>query len=317
MKSKKTLMGIASLMVLIFHFYIPVTDLSIETRLMRACYIGVDIFFFMSAASLGKQERIEFKSFIPNRLKTIYLPFFIYAVIGLIYNSWSAKKFIYVITFIDLFRKGGGAFLWFVPGIMIFYLLCPLLCDLKKKLGTKLLYISLALWLITVIVLQYVFSYTTLFILLNRFPIFMIGFYYIDLKKKYLKDVKVLPLAIMVVLAFIPVYFWGSLVRLNKPIVDLYYILSLPLSLSIIALTDRICDKIDRSSKVLDFIGRYTLDTYALQMIFGFDLEAKILKLTRIGILSFVLTCIILIISAILMLKLREKLIDLIIKKEK
>ena len=49
MKCKKSIMGLAALLIVIFHFYIPFTGTKLELTLWRATYIGVDLFFFVSA----------------------------------------------------------------------------------------------------------------------------------------------------------------------------------------------------------------------------------------------------------------------------
>ena len=56
MKSKRVLMGFAALLIFLFHFYIP---LSSEGNIFAFAYLGVDIFFFVSAYSLGKKEDIK------------------------------------------------------------------------------------------------------------------------------------------------------------------------------------------------------------------------------------------------------------------
>ena len=54
MKNKKLIMFFAALMILIFHLWIyinPITNnlFKIEVFIRTICYIGVDIFFFVSA----------------------------------------------------------------------------------------------------------------------------------------------------------------------------------------------------------------------------------------------------------------------------
>ena len=61
MKNKKLIMFFATLMILIFHLWIyinPITNnlFKIEVFIRTICYIGVDIFFFVSAFSISNKE---------------------------------------------------------------------------------------------------------------------------------------------------------------------------------------------------------------------------------------------------------------------
>ena len=82
MKCKKSLMGIAAILILIFHFYIPFTDSIYELSFRKASYIGVELFFFLSACSIGKNTFIKFVPFIKNRLLLVYVPFVAFSVIA-------------------------------------------------------------------------------------------------------------------------------------------------------------------------------------------------------------------------------------------
>ena len=73
MKCKKSIMGLAALLIMIFHFYIPFSGLKAELVIYRAAYIGVDIFFFVSAYSLAQRDRIESVSYTHLTLPTIRL----------------------------------------------------------------------------------------------------------------------------------------------------------------------------------------------------------------------------------------------------
>ena len=126
MKNKKVIMSFSALMIIIFHLWINITKPNtniylIETYLRYIGYIGVDIFFFLSAYSLAKNE-------IDN-----YLNFIIFGVIAFFFNKWSFLKLLKIIFGIEFLTKGGGSFLWFIPAIMIIYVFLPL----YKKLDNK------------------------------------------------------------------------------------------------------------------------------------------------------------------------------------
>lgn len=126
MQNKKTIMVFAALFIFIFHLWIPITNLQIEIFLTRLCVIGVDMFFFVSAYSITNVKKEDYKKFISNRFKSIYVKFILLALIGMLYFKWSGTKFIKIILGLELILKGGGSFLWFLPSIMLVYIFLPL-----------------------------------------------------------------------------------------------------------------------------------------------------------------------------------------------
>ncbi len=78
-------MGLAALLILAFHFWMPLTASPIEANLYRSTYWGVDIFFFVSAYSLSQRKHISWLQFVGNRLIYVYIPFAVMAVIAAIY----------------------------------------------------------------------------------------------------------------------------------------------------------------------------------------------------------------------------------------
>lgn len=276
MKSKRAIMGFAALLVVMYHFYIPVFRNSIETFLYRGSYIGVDLFFLVSACSMGKQDKIEFLPFIKNRLKGVYIPFIIMALMMFFYKKWKIKKLLLVLCGADFIMSGGGSFLWFAPGIMFFYLITPFLVMLKRKLGLKGLPVMLAGWFLLCLVLQYGFGYNKAFILLNRLPVFFLGLYYDRLSVKNTGKFRIAADIALLALGAVLVYRFGTNIRLNKPFADMYYVLALPEIMAAADIIEMISEKIRLVP--LEFIGAFTLELYGLQMIYGYDIEAAILK---------------------------------------
>ena len=80
MKNKKAIMFFSSLLILIFHLWINIFDrasnlFEVENFLRQLCYIGVDIFFFLSCYSISKHEIKDYKKFICSRFIKVYLVF--------------------------------------------------------------------------------------------------------------------------------------------------------------------------------------------------------------------------------------------------
>lgn len=284
-------MGIAALLILVFHFYIPVFGGPVETFFYKVAYLGVDLFFFVSAYSQGTRKEMRFGSLMKNRLAQVYLPFVIFALINMLYKGQKWKTFFKNVSGVSFFEKGGGSFLWFVIGIMLLYLVSPAIWKAKKRWGLPSLAGFFAAWLVIVLVLQYGFDYTTIFILLNRIPIFLIGFYTDLLGESVCKWIPertrsyflITGLAIGAIL----VYYFGTTVRLGKPVAEMYYITAIPFCLSGIALLEMLTERFHLRLSLFRFLGTLTLELYGFQMIFGYKIETAILKATGMKIAAF------------------------------
>lgn len=291
MKSKKAIMGLAALLILVFHFYIPVTSWKYESLIAKISYIGVDMFFFVSAYSLGKSKITSYLEFLKRRFSKIYLKFIVFVAIAVLYSGYKLLRALKILVGIEFFNKGGGAFLWFVIAIMITYLFIPFAKKLKEKYDVKAFYILLAIWAIVATVLQYVFNYTTINIYINRLPIVFIGMFYDELFKRDTKGRVVIDAALLA-LGTVLLFRFGANARLNVPFTDFFYILAIPAVLALVDLVEVVYGIIDM--KLLSFIGGITLELYGLQMIFGYKIETKILKLVGNGLVAFIVTTVVL-----------------------
>lgn len=319
MKCKKSIMGFAALLILVFHFYIPISGSQLEIFLTRSAYIGVDLFFFVSAYSFGMKEKIEYWPFIKNRILNIYLPFLVMAIIAAFYKKWTITRFFEVISGVEFYKRGGGSFLWFVIAIMIFYLITPLFVKLKSKMRIGALPVLLGVWAILAVIFQYVLHQKKIFIMVNRMPVFILGMFYEDLRKILPKKVKLLMAVLLYVAGSFIVYKWGTTVRLIKPFYDMFYVLAIPMIIGIVGIFEGISEIIKIRNIPLSFLGKMTFELYGLQMIFGYDLEMKIFSKTKNGLVSFLITIGIIILAAYvfctvkkLIIKIKEK-----IKNEK
>lgn len=287
MRCKKEIMGLAALMVLMFHFYIPFGTSAFEVYMFRSTFIGVDMFFFVSAYSLAsRNSKGDFKagSFILNRLSYIYMPFVLLSAIAAIYKKWGFTRFIRTIVGIEFYERGGGSFLWYFIGIMLIYLLVPFMLMLKRKTMLWGFPILIASWLLISSILQFGFNYTKAFILINRLPIFFIGLYYDELILNNLSRLKKVYVGLIELILFVAgtflVYKYATTYRLLKPFADSYYVIAIPLILATIMIVNSVVQLLDGKYKsiILKFIGGITLELYGLQMVFGYDLEMKLLK---------------------------------------
>lgn len=301
MKNKKVIMSFSALMIIIFHLWINITKPNtniylIETYLRYIGYIGVDIFFFLSAYSLASNEIDNYLNFIFKRFKKIYLKFIIFGVIAFFFNKWSFLKLLKIIFGIEFLTKGGGSFLWFIPAIMIIYILLPL----YKKLDNKYKIITPIITIITYLILVITLSInkkTTLLIFINRIPIILFGYYFSKLKifEKLQKN-NLLYYCIALCLTIFGLFF-NYYLYLNHFYLsyfqDIFYVLSIPLIIGVILLLDKI-----KSNNLFNYLGSITLEVYAIQMIFGYYLTGKLVKIISNSFLTNIISIVIVILIA-------------------
>lgn len=311
MQNKKTIMVVSALFILIFHLWVNITTFIEESIIRQICVVGVDLFFFVSAYSISKKKEIIYKDFIINRLTDIYLKFILLTIIYVIYTSKGLLDFIKIILGIDLFTKGGGSFLWFLPSIMIIYVLLPLYKNIDNKYKKLCPIISFVLFLILSISLSTFTNYSEIFILLNRIPIIMLGYYIAKYNVLEILRNKKIIYAITTLLLVLIGYIISYKTIFNRIeiiyLYDIKYILNIPLELGLIMLLDLIKD-----NKVTSLFGSITLELYGLQMIFGFKLANKLFISLKNPILANIVTFIIIILLSLIMYylyKLAKKLI--------
>lgn len=297
MKNKKSLMAISAIFILIYHLWINITNTRIEIYLRQICVIGVDIFFFISAYTIEKSN-ISYKSFIANRFKKIYLEFLVFSIIGAIYFKWSLKKILSVIFGFELIKSGGGSFLWFIPGIMIIYLILPLIKKLDIKFPKVIPFILFIIYMLAVVLISTFSDYEALFILINRIPVILIGYYFAryDIFDKLDKN-KMIYWALAIISTAIGIVISYFIFKNHFKVIwfkEIFYVLYIPLIIGVILIIDKI-----KKNKLIDYIGSITLELYGLQMLFGFKIANTIYSYVDKRLISNILTIITLIIMVV------------------
>lgn len=278
MKNRRSVMMVSAFMIACFHLWVPLGMRNpAEIFLQKTAFIGVDMFFFLSAYSISAREVTDYKAFLVSRLKSVYLKFILFAVVACIYAHWKLPYLFRVVTGLDLFKKGGGAFLWFLPAIMLFYLILPLYQKLDKKNRPLAIGVGVGAWFIIGLLVTFLTKYKAMFIFWNRIPIVLVGFYAAKLmhSERVLskKGAKALAGVLLLAVGSVLLYFFGYQPPLMKPIPDMYYVIAIPSTLGLILLTDLIPEC--GFSRV---VGAATLEMYAVQMIFGYDFSAFVLN---------------------------------------
>ena len=257
--NKKFLQVIAAFQILFFHLWAPLTSTQIEQFILKTAYVGVDMFFFLSAYSLAGRE-IDYVPFLKDRVLKLYAKFaFFVLIMALFSKSFGVIRAVKSLTFIEFFQKGGGAFLWFIPAILIFYAVYPLF--LKWNSRFKVIWVLL-IWLTGSVFAEHVLSYTAVFIFTNRIPVILAGYLF----KTYCTKNNNLrrSFIVLIPLGVLLLYMYGFKVRLNFPIKDMFYVLAIPSVLGLVTLSSYV-----KKYAVTESLGSITLELYAVQMIFG------------------------------------------------
>lgn len=257
--NKKFLQVIAAFQILFFHLWAPITSTQIEQFILKTAYVGVDMFFFLSAYSLAGRE-IDYVPFLKDRVLKLYAKFaFFTLIMALFSKSFGVIRVVKSLTLIEFFQKGGGAFLWFIPAILILYIIYPLF--LKWNSRFKVIWVLL-IWLIAGVFSEHVLSYTTVFIFTNRIPVILAGYLF----KTYCTHNNNLrrSFIVLIPLGVLLLHMYGFKVRLNFPIKDMFYVLAIPTVLGLVTLSSYV-----KKYAVTESLGSITLELYAVQMIFG------------------------------------------------
>ena len=257
--NKKFLQVIAAFQILFFHLWAPLTSTQIEQFILKTAYVGVDMFFFLSAYSLAGRE-IDYVPFLKDRVLKLYAKFaFFVLIMALFSKSFGVIRAVKSLTFIEFFQKGGGAFLWFIPAILILYIIYPLF--LKWNSRFKVIWVLL-IWLTGSVFAEHVLSYTAVFIFTNRIPVILAGYLFKtyctknhNLRRSFI---------VLIPLGALLLHMYGFKVRLNFPIKDMFYVLAIPTVLGLVTLSSYV-----KKYAVTESLGSITLELYAVQMIFG------------------------------------------------
>lgn len=301
-------MAFSAIQILVFHLWIYLFNGNpIERFIKETAYLGVDIFFFVSGYSLAKYKIDNYFKFLVLRFKSVYLKFIFFAAIMALLLNGNLFRFLRVVSGIELIKKGGGAFLWFLPAIMLFYIVFPIFQRIDLRNRSFGVLITLLLWVVVAITISRLTSYTAMFIYWNRIPVFLLGYYsfflqnYIDqndfgIFKRFRESItlRIVIGSLLSIAGFVIIFFGAYKNKLQWPICDGFYLLVIPASLGLILLIDLV-----PATSIIKLIGDSTLEIYALQMIFGYNIANALLKATGNRLITNIVTILVVIILGI------------------
>ncbi|MDO5442008.1 MAG: acyltransferase family protein [Bacillota bacterium] len=233
--------------ILIFHQWITVFSFGttlgqIERFLVTTGYIGVDLFFFVSAYSLSQHPVTNYKEFLVNRSVKL-IPLFLIAYIA-------------------------GHFLWFIPALMIVYLLLPLIIKPQTQLKPHSFLIVIIAWLIvTAALLKFIDKDQSTGIFLFRIPIIILGVFAGKFNKQFPSKVKLLFGILLSAGGIALTYKFGYLNKWAAPFKDIFYLSTIPLSLGLILLIDCLAEL--KEIGWAKWLGGISLEMYFTQVVLG------------------------------------------------
>nr|WP_315103326.1 acyltransferase [uncultured Catonella sp.] len=291
-KTKQQVMGLAALFIILFHLF-PVSrnnDVlnSVVRYVVMTGYIGVDIFFFMTGYMAYFSNTDNYFRYIKRKFLNIYPLFIFSCVLFIIMGKLSITKALLTLSGIDFIMNGGGSLLWFIPAIMIFYLLVPFYLKLVRKMNNiQLFLIAITVWILIMLVLENFVGNHSINILLCRLPIILFGMTLAKYEGKWKVSYKFISALLLLMIGIFLTGRFAYMVKVNFLISDIFYIVAIPYVFGIILLTDVIFGKI--KSYLLNFLGKISLELYCFQMIFGSLIFGKVIRYVNGGVLAFII----------------------------
>ena len=289
-KTKQPIMGVAALFIILFHLF-PLSRSndalnSVIRYIVMTGYIGVDIFFFMAGYMAYFSKTDDYFQYIKRKFLNVYPIFIFSCIIFTIMGKFSITKALFTILGIDFIINGGGSLLWFIPGIMVFYLVIPFYLKLVRKVNNVSLFgASVVVWAIIMVLLESVSDNHSINIFLCRLPIILLGLMLAKYEERWKTDYKIISAILCIVIGVFLTLNFAYMVKLNFMISDIFYIVVIPYVLGIILLADVIFAKI--KSYFFNSLGKISLELYCFQMIFGSLIFGVVIRYVNSKILAF------------------------------
>jgi peptidoglycan/LPS O-acetylase OafA/YrhL len=297
-------MAVAAIFIAVYHLWIPILPAAClpgqaERFIVTTGYIGVDLFFFLSAYTLTGSDITSRRRFILRRFRKVYPLFLLFCAAALVMGTLPLPRFFATAFFLDFFQHGGGSFLWFVPALMLMYLVFPYgRAILSKFSPVKRLAISLAVWAALTFAVEYgLHGVVDVSIFLCRVPAILLGVFFAEYEGTWSIKQRLIAGAALFLPGLALIYQFGYLRKLTAPFGGMFYIAALPCVFALVFMLDALFQM--RSSKAMDALGGATLELYCIQMLVGSQLVNALLSLTHIKILTNSLSFTVLIVSSL------------------
>ena len=289
-KTKQPIMGVAALLIILFHLFPVSRSNDVVSSYIRFVamtgYIGVDIFFFMTGYMAYYSDTGNYFSYIKRKFLHIYPIFIFCCILYVIMGKFSITKAVLTVFGIEFILNGGGSMIWFIPAIMIFYLVVPFYLKLVRKMNNiKLLIISLAIWSGLMLALENFTDNHSLNIFLCRLPIILLGLFLAEYEGKWRVNIKAGVGVVLLVAGIALNYNFGYMIKLAFPISDIFYVTAIPYVMGIILCADVIFAKM--KSYIFSALGKVSLELYCLQMVFGSLIFGRAIRYVNSSLVAF------------------------------
>lgn len=177
-KYRTQLMGVSILWVMFFHAHSRIESIHFFTFLQDIGYGGVDFFYFLSGLGVYYAYKGNVKDFYLRRVKRIfpyYLPLvLVYSLYMYSINYISGEVVVSNMLLLSFWFNLPGTFDWYIPSLLLLYLLTPLFLNFFKKNKIVPTILVLAFTLISYFILVDT-KLNHLLIAFLRFPVFLGG----------------------------------------------------------------------------------------------------------------------------------------------
>lgn len=275
-KYRSSLMGVAILWIIVFHYPIP-KHIPFFSYVFMHGYSGVDIFLFLSAFGLyySMRKNGNILTFYKKRFCRIFPIYWFVLLLPIykgVYGMSEISNIIYCATTIGYWINKTYLF-WYVSCIVVFYAFFPLYYRLLNKRGLKISIISLVLAFMLMSLYALFVHYkignfnTDLIFSIARIPVFIIGsilgYYMYDNIQLDISNKSYIVVAIMFLLAVISLYLAEKFMR--------EYLLTASLCfIPFIVITPVLCVCLSHLFRIMphfisvffSYIGRLSLELY-------------------------------------------------------
>ena len=291
-KYRAVIMGLAAIWIHVYHAWIhtvqhPATAFgmtmsNVENYIVRIGNVGVDIFLLISGMGLTYAiKKDTLPKFYFRRIRRVFLPFLIAAVISALIEKWSLLTFLQNISGYSFYLVDINTYCWFVPAIITLYLNFPLYYVEFDRIRRKHICtgVALLIWLLLALILNDVMR-VDMFGFFHRIPVFIIGiwFGYMAQSGKFIvfKAKHYIILSLIFAASLVLLYFYKfrdfSLVLTQEKLVvpNGLFAVSFPF------LVAKLMDILERRfpafgkglNKVLSFWGKISLEIYLIYTCF-------------------------------------------------
>lgn len=274
------LMGIAMLMIMLFH----TTNMGARygkflTQSIKLLNSGVDIFVFLSGLGMiySLTKNFNLKSFYYKRVSRIfptYIPIVgAYTLLCIYLGKCGFFMLLTNCTGLSFWMTDHDcAFNWYIPGIMLFYLVAPavfLLMKNPKKRSKNLALVS-ALTLLVIFIIGDFTGQVRLLVAFSRFPIFLLGMLtgFLIIEKKGLTKGEYCSLFLLLLINMFPLI---VIKRYSLPVrgwnLFVYILPVFILSLYLGDLMKKLQLDASLPMRFLEWIGKNSLTIYLLNIV--------------------------------------------------